>query len=194
MATVTSPEQEVVDLPVIEPDEDYEVVDGVIVEEPPLGAYESRMANRLAKTIYLFDPPGNLGEVVIEILFILKHTPSLRRKPDVAFVSRERWPVGRSMGSEAAWDVIPDLAVEFTSPTDLIRDLMDKIEEYFRAGVRQVWVIYPRHRKVYAYESPTSVRILSEGDELDGGVVLPGFRLSLSDLFELKAGGPTPVA
>ena len=194
MATVTSPELEDVGLPLLDPHKDYEVVDGLIVEEPPLGVYEIRMANRLARSIAFFDPSEDLGEVVIELLFILNHSPSLRRKPDVAFVSRDRWPRDRSMGRDAAWDVIPDLAVEFTSPTDLIDDLMDKVEDYFRAGVRLVWVFYPKQRKVYAYESPTSVTVLSEGDELDGGVVIPGFRLSLTPLFELRRDGPTPVA
>jgi Uma2 family endonuclease len=194
MATVTSPELAEIELPVVEPDEDYEVVDGRIVEEPPLGVYEIRMANRLARSIILFDPPGELGEAVIEVLFILKSSPMLRRRPDLAFVSQERWPAARPMDREAAWDVIPDLAVEITSPTDLIDDLMDKIEEYFAAGVRLVWVIYPKQRKLYAYQSPTSVRILREGDELDGGAVLPGFRVSLTSLFELERGGPTPIA
>ncbi len=193
MATVTDLETEIV-LPVIEPDEDYEVVDGRIVEEPPLGMYEIRMANRLARSIILFDSPGELGEVVIEGLFILNEVPMLRRRPDVAFVSRERWPADSPMDREAAWDVVPDLAVEFTSPTDLIDDLMDKIEDYFAAGVRLVWVIYPKQRKLYAYQSPTSLRILGVGDELDGGSVLPGFRLPLTPLFELRGGGPTPIA
>ena len=89
----------------------------------------------------------------------------------------------RSVPREAAWDIVPDLAVEFTSPTDLIDDLMDKLAEYFAAGVRLVWVIHPKHRKIYAYASPASARILIPGDELDGGTVLPGFRVPVSDLF-----------
>jgi Uma2 family endonuclease len=195
VATVTSLEPEIeLEAPIIDPDEDYEVVDGIVVEEPPLGAYGTRMANRLARSIADFDPSEDLGEVVVEVLFILNHSPRLRRKPDVAFVSRERWAVERPMESEAAWDVIPDLAVEIISPTDIIIDLMDKLEEYFRVGVKLVWVIYPKHRKIYAYDSPTSVKILREGDELEGGIVLPRFRLSLTALFELRRGGPTPLA
>jgi Uma2 family endonuclease len=194
MATVTSPELDEIEQPIIEPDDEYEVVDGRIVEEPHLGMFEHRMAYRLAVSISFFDPSGRLGEVVPDGLFILRHNPMLRRRPDVAFVSTQRWPTDRSPIREVAWDVIPDIAVEFTSPSDLIDDLMDKIEEYFAAGVRLVWVIYPKQRKLYAYQSPTSVAVLSEGDELDGGAVLPGYRLSLTPLFELRGGGPTPVA
>ena len=67
--------------------------------------------------------------------------------------------------------------------------MADKLEEYFQVGVRQVWVVYPVHAKIYVYSSTTSVRILAPGDELDGGDVLPGFRLSVTDLFN-KAGEP----
>lgn len=194
MATVTAPELEDIRLRVIEPDNDYEVVNGRIVEVPFLGIYEIRVANRLAKSIVLFDPLGELGEVVIEALFVLKNDPMLRRRPDLAFVSLARWPADSPDDREAAWDVVPDLAVEITCPSDLIDDLMDKIDEYFAAGVRLVWVVYPKQRKIYAYQSPTTVTILEVGEELDGGAVLPGFRLALRDLFKVRGGGPTPIA
>ena len=38
--------------------------------------------------------------------------------------------------------------------------------------------------EVYAYTSPTEVRVLALDDDLDGGDLLPGFRLALRDLFE----------
>ncbi len=112
----------------------------------------------------------------------------------MAFVSRRALAGRQPDDREAAWDVVPDLAVEITSPTDLIDDLMDKIDEYFAAGVRLGLGRLPQASQVYAYESPTSVTILEVGDELDGGAVLPGFRLPLTDLFEVRGGGPTPVA
>ena len=68
----------------------------------------------------------------------------------------------------------PDLAVEIVSLTNSADEVADKLEEYFKAGVRQVWVVYPVHTKVYVYSSTTAVQILAPGDELDGGDVLPG--------------------
>ncbi len=150
MAAVTEVEIEESAATIVEPTEFYEVVNDQFVEEPPLGAYEVRIAARVVRSIILFDPSEDLGEVVEEMLFILKQKPRLRRRPDVAFVSRERWSADRPMDRDAAWDVIPDIAVEITSPTDMIDDLMSKIEEYFTAGVRLVWIIYPKHQKVYA--------------------------------------------
>ena len=50
-----------------------------------------------------------------------------------------------------------------------------KLVDYFRAGTGQVWVIYPAIRQVYVYANPTSVRILAEPGEIDGGDLIPGF-------------------
>ena len=87
------------------------------------------------------------------------------------------------MPQARAWAVIPDLAVEIVSLTNSAYEVADKLEEYFKAGVRQVWIVYPRHSKVCVYTSTTANRILAPGDELDGGDVLPGFHLSVTDLF-----------
>ncbi|MGE3820753.1 MAG: Uma2 family endonuclease, partial [Isosphaeraceae bacterium] len=59
-----------------------------------------------------------------------------------------------------------------------------KIEDYFRAGVRAVWVLYPDAAvaKVNVYASPTEVTILPLGATLDGGSVIPGFRLGVTEL------------
>lgn len=109
----------------------------------------------------------------------------LARRPDVAFVSRERWPTDRPVPRTAAWDVVPDIAIEVISPTNLSIDDIKKIDEYFRAGSRAVWVLYPGPEvaKIYVYASPTAVTILGLDDVLEGGAVLPGFRLPVRELF-----------
>jgi Uma2 family endonuclease len=86
--------------------------------------------------------------------------------------------------------VVPDLAIEVISPTNTAADVLVKVRDYFRAGVRRVWVIYPVEGEVYAYESPTVIRVLQRGDELDGEDVLPGFRLPLATLFEDEPAPP----
>lgn len=81
------------------------------------------------------------------------------------------------------WKVVPDLAVEIVSPNDLVEKLFEKIDEYFALGVKQVWVVSPSVEKVYVYESPAKARILTAADVLDGGALLPGFRLKIAELF-----------
>ena len=165
----------------------YEIVNGQIVEEPPLGTRESVMASALVEFLRTFARTNRLGRVAGETLFILQHEPRLRRRPDVAYVSAERWSLTRPTNSEAAWDVVPDLAIEIVSPTDLANEIQEKIAEYFQAGVRLVWVFYVARAKVYVYESPISVRILRRSDQIDGGSVMPGFQVPLAEIFETDA-------
>ena len=167
----------------------FEIIDGRRVEMPPMSAYSAKIATRLVSRLngYLAENP--LGEAVMETLFRLPLAGgrTRNRRPDVAFVSYQRWPADRPQDPDAnAWDVVPDLAVEVISPNDLAEEQRDKVLEYFGARSRLTWVVYPKHRLVDVFEAPGRVRILNEADALDGGDVVPGFRLPLSNLF-----GPT---
>jgi Uma2 family endonuclease len=161
----------------------YEIVDGKVVENPPMGAHESVLASLLHDYMGLFARDGKLGQTVSETLFLIDPGKGLKRRPDIAFVSAERWPLRRRVPRTEAWEVVPDLAIEVISLSNTADQVDEKIEDYFHSNVRQVWVIYPGTSKVYVYDSPTSVRILQVGEDLDGGSLLPGFRLPLAVLF-----------
>ena len=90
--------------------------------------------------------------------------------------------------------MVPDLAVEVVSPTDRAEAGLDKVREYFEAGVQLVWVIYPKLRVVHVFESFTRIRVLTRADDLDGGALLPGFRLPLATLFEDETEDQTGLA
>jgi Uma2 family endonuclease len=79
---------------------------------------------------------------------------------------------------------LANLAVEIISPTNPADDLVDKVAEYFQAGVEMVWAIFSSQHQVYVYTSPTDVHIIPRGGQLSSDPVLPGFVLSLADLFE----------
>ncbi len=184
MASVTATTAEIVS-PALESAEPglYEVVGGQIVEKPAMSVLASVVATVLVRWMAAYVDEQQLGRVASETLFLLDPELGLKRRPDLAFVSAERWPLDRVIQEAEAWDIVPDLAVEVISPTNGAAQMAAKIDEYFRAGVRQVWVVYPGTRKIYLYDTPTSARILQEGDDLDGGSVLAGFRLTVNKLF-----------
>jgi Uma2 family endonuclease len=161
----------------------YEVIDGEWREVNRMGAFETVLASALAYFLGHFVLQNRLGVVATETLFVLDAQRDLRRRPDVAFVSYSRWREDHVPRAEA-WDVVPDLAVEVISPTNLAEEIDDKVTDYFAAGVRLVWVLFPASGRVYAYQSPERVTGLDRADELDGGEVLPGFRLPIATLFE----------
>ena len=149
-----------------------------------MGAFESCLANDILLILGTYGKTKGLGRAVCEVLFLLNAIPGLKLRPDVAFVSYQRWPRQRRVPRRDAWDVVPELAVEVISPSNTAEEILVKIREYFQAGCLRVWVVYPVEKQVYVYQSPTQVRILTLKDELEGEDFLPGFRLPLADLFE----------
>jgi Uma2 family endonuclease len=169
--------------PAADPDLLYEVIDGRIVEKPPMGAFECAFASILIEYLAPFLRDTRVGRLHSEMLFDLGPAVTRRRRPDLAFVSSQRWPRERRVPYAEAWAMVPDLAIEIISPSNAAEQVVEKLDDYFRAGVRRVWVIYPVQQKVYDHISPTRANILTRDDALDGGEILPGFRLPLADLF-----------
>jgi Uma2 family endonuclease len=171
-------------LPIIVDDDIlYEVVDGKIVEKE-VGGRQVEIAGILAQYLGMFARTHRLGRALMEFIFRIDQAKNLQRRPDVAFVSHASWPVHRRVPDVAVWDMVPDLAIEVVSPSNTADHAHEKIHEYFKAGVTRVWVVYPRQQEVYVYASPTQIQVLQLGQKLDGGNLIPGFRLPLAALFE----------
>lgn len=157
-----------------------ELLDGVLVEKA-LGARESFLACVLVQILGTFVEKHDLG-VVLGEAGMLRLRPGLVRIPDVSFISWERIPSGE-FPAEPIPDLVPDLAVEILSEGNTRGEIARKLREYFEAGTRIVWVIDPRARAVEVYSSATDRHRLRNGQTLDGGDVLPGFKLPLKSFF-----------
>lgn len=162
----------------------YEIVDGQQLDLPPMSAYATWLASRLHGLLWPYVETHGLGTCMAEMLFIMDVQRDLRRRPDVAFVSAQRWPIDRDLPPTGDWEVVPDLAVEFISPNDVFKDVLSKVREYFFYGVQLVWVVSPEEQQIYVYTSPTQVHILSTGDDLTGEHVISGFQLPVARLFQ----------
>jgi Uma2 family endonuclease len=104
------------------------------------------------------------------------------RYPDVSFVPWSEVP-GDELPEEAIWSVVPALAVEVLSPSNTAAEIDRKIAELFELGTKLVWVIDPPTESAAVYTKGKKPKRVGPGDVLEGGKVLPGFRLPLSDLF-----------
>lgn len=164
----------------------YEVIDGEIVEKLPMSAFAAEVANRIHDELVVYARSSKKGRARMDMLFRipLAEDKTRNRSPDAAFISFARWPENRPMPYRGnPVDVVPDLMVEVASPTDEAEDLLAKAFEYLDAGARLVWVAYPLLKVVYAFESRTKQRQFFENDDLDGGEILPGFRVAMATLF-----------
>jgi len=160
----------------------YELVAGRLRKMTPAGSLHGAIGSRLAAAIGVHVDQHRLGVVFgADTGFTLARDPDTVRAPDVAFVSRARIPVaGIPTGY---WSGPPDLAVEVLSPTDVRSEIADKIDEYLQSGVRQVWFVDPAARQVTIHRPNAAPETFGEGETIDGGDVLPGFRYPPSRLF-----------
>ena len=83
------------------------------------------------------------------------------------------------MASFPARRILPS---EVISPSDRLTEVAEKVREWLNAGARMVIVVNPRDRTVQVH-TPDTVVTLTESDTLDGGDVVPGWRLPVADIF-----------
>lgn len=165
-------------------DELFEIVNGVRLKLPPDCAYAAHVWSRLSCELGRFAEKDSLGAVVCQALFIFDPVSNLRRRPDVAFVSKERLARVKALDYADDFPFSPDFAVEIFSPGHVFDDLLDRISEYFAYNVRHVWVVMLERQEILVYTSAARSCTLTACDELDGGDVVPGFRMSVAEVLD----------
>jgi Uma2 family endonuclease len=160
----------------------HELVRGELRAMPPAGDEHGSIASDLHASLAPYVRAHDLGRTYIaETGFRLTTDPDTVRAPDVAFVRRERVEAtGRLSGYRPG---APDLVVEVISPNDRYTEVDEKVAEWLEHGARLVFVVNPRRRTVAAHRPGQPVRVLGEGDTLDGEDVVPGWTLAVRDLF-----------
>jgi Uma2 family endonuclease len=160
----------------------YELVKGELRKMSPAGGEHGVIVVNVTLLLGQHVKINNLGVCCgAETGFKIASDPDTVRAPDLAFVSHERIPEGGA--PKKFWPGAPDLAIEVLSPGDTYTEVEEKVEQWLGAGARAVWVINPKRRGVAVYRPTTDVTRLSEGDELDGGDVVPGFRCEVAEIF-----------
>jgi len=161
-------------------DEVYEFIGGEIVEVPS-NPYASEVGGTIFFFFKLFIRENNIAGHV---------TPAdggyqvagERYAPDVAYISKTRQPELVRKGYNPN---PPELAVEVVSDESNIEEqqnLRRKITNYLAANTI-VWVIFPVSQFVEIHAPGKKVQILDIDGTLDGGEVLPEFKLAVRDIF-----------
>jgi Uma2 family endonuclease len=158
----------------------FELVDGTLVEKA-MGFEESALGSLLLHLIYSFVRKHDLGFLSGEAGMI-RLANGLVRIPDVAFISWDSLPE-REIPAVSFLEQAPDLIVDVISPSNTPQEMSRKLQEYFAKGCRMVWYVYPKQREVHVFEAVDQVTVIDENGTLSGGAVLPGFELSVREVF-----------
>jgi Uma2 family endonuclease len=157
----------------------YELRDGEIIPMAPPGDIHGTRQAAVIHHLYAAQLLG-LGQARGEVGIILRRNPDRVVGADAAFILTASLPVRRS--DEGYLETIPEIVVEVRSKNDTRPEVLDKCDEYHRAGVQEVWVIDPDVRTLAAHALDGSVRVLRETDTLTSDL-LPGFAVPVAALF-----------
>ena len=163
-----------------------------------MGLYESVLAAWIVNILGEYLKTHNVGTIAGEASTV-ELLPGQVRAADVCVIRWEKFSGGK-LADDPVPPIVPDLVVEVLSMSNTKAEMRRKLHDYFTAGVRLVWYIEPRKRTARAYTAEDQFVDVDENGSLVGGEVLPGFNLSMSELFALAEtptektgkGNPTP--
>jgi Uma2 family endonuclease len=153
-----------------------ELSNGELVIVPPPKFVHQKLSRRLYNALHVYLERTGTGEVWAEAGFQLG--PATIRQPDVAVVLDHR----RAPDDEWLRGA-PDIAIEVLSPANSAEDIELKISQYLSSGAKSVWIVSPKARQVRIYRADGTHRLLAEPEALTGETIVPGFALSLTELF-----------
>jgi len=159
----------------------YELDEGELIEMvKPRYLPHNRIVMALTRALLTYLAKNPIGEVLTsDNLFVLG--PNTKRIPDLSFMTTERL---RQIQPDMDIQGAPDLAIEVLSPSDTATAMRRKVKQYFSAGARAVWLVFPEPREIEVRESATGpARVLGENDALEAPELLPGFSAKVGSFF-----------
>ena len=164
-----------------------ELIKGVLHKTMPAGLKHGEIVAALMALLWIYVHPRQLGRVFGSDTGVqLEWNLDTVREPDIAFVSAARLPLDAEITGYCP--VVPDLVVEVASPSDTRPALDSKVAVNAKAamwldyGARMVIVIHPQTRRIQIRQPNQPTLLLTDGDTLDGGSVLPGFQCPVTDI------------
>ena len=158
----------------------YELVKGELLTMSPAGEEYGAITANLTVELGHYVKANKLGVVYgAETGFKLESNPDTVLAPDVSFISRDR--VGQI--SKKYREGAPDLAVEVISSGESRNKIEKKVGQWLQLGARVVWIVNPQAVTVTVHRDDGGITVLSGSDNLTGDDVVPGFKISVSEIF-----------
>ena len=160
-----------------------ELIRGVLCETVPVGEEHGHIAGIFITYLNVHIRPRRLGRTGgTDVGVLVQRDPDTVREPDVYYVSSDKLPLDARV--QGYLEVPPELVVEIVSPSDRQDAVNDKTLMWLSLGVLMVVEVYPAERALMVHRPNAPAVALTGEDELDGGEVLPGFKLPLSEIFD----------
>jgi len=154
---------------------------GGLLIMPPTGGETSNRNARLTQRLMNWADTNELG-IAFDSNGGFKLPNGADRAPDASWVKIERWHALTPEQRQKFLPLCPDFVVELRSPTDSLKAMREKMQEYIDNGARLGWLIDQKNKRVEIYRQGQDVEILQSPTTLLGEDVLPGFVLDLNGI------------
>ncbi len=156
---------------------------GELVIMPPTGGETGDRNDEISFQLRAWNKQTKLGKTFNSSTgFTLPNGAT--RAPDASWVRLDRWEALTSQQREAFPPLCPDFVVELRSPTDNLKNLQAKMQEYIEQGATLGWLIDPKTKQVEISRQGREREILNQPTTLSGEDILPGFVLDLQSVFD----------
>jgi Uma2 family endonuclease len=152
----------------------YEWNDGELIKFVGMNRKHLKLIHILNRLFLKTEAHQRGGELIQENDVMLSGIQM--RRPDLAFFSAE--DIANSTDEEP----IPAFTIEVISENDNINKVEEKIGEYYKAGVKVVWLIFPESKSVHVYTSRRDVKVCIENDICSAKPILPEFEIGVDEL------------
>lgn len=154
---------------------------------PPLYTH-SWIIRFLMRIMDAFAQQHSLGQMFSETVFVIAYAPNWvkgSRIPDLMFFTQARWDAYTAQTAgyrNMPIALVPDLVIEVISPTDIHREVMNKVDVYLQDGVKTVWLLDSDARRVMVYGGG-QYHSYDESAILEEKTLFPGLQIALKDVF-----------
>jgi Uma2 family endonuclease len=153
-------------------------VKGELVVMQPTGGETGRRNSELTFHLQAWNREYKLG-VTFDSSTMFQLPNGAYRSPDAAWIVLERWEALSLKEREVFPPICPDFVVELRSPSDSLKVLQNKMQEYVDNGIRLGWLLDPQEQLVEVYRQRQEKEVLSSPTNLSEEEVLPSFVLDL---------------
>src|SRR5262245_50395731 len=151
-----------------------EFVNGVVRELPMPFFEHGNVCGTFTGLVFIYLQEHDLGRIASNDTFVtVSREPLVVRGADVCYYSYERLPKGPVPRGHLP--VAPDLVAEMRSPSDVWTEVLTKVVEYLKAGVRVVLVFDVVTKTVSAIRDTEAMHTFRADEDLTVPDVLPGF-------------------
>jgi Uma2 family endonuclease len=156
---------------------------GELIVMPPTGGETGSQNAEITFQVQLWTR-GNQTGIAFDSSIGFKLPNGATRSPDAAWVRRSRLTGLTKEQKQKFLPLCPDFAIELRSPTDNLRAVLDKMQEYLDNGAQLGWLLDPLTRRVHVYRPERPPEIVEAPSTVSADPLLPGFVLDLRKVWE----------